>query len=195
MHGRGSLHVRSPNIFYKEKVSKIQQSALFRHTDGRAIFASGSPFDPVTINGKTLIPGQGNNAYIFPGVALGGILVGAHHITDGMFLNASQVEPFQQVCLQVWSSAGFKQCYFVQTLADMVSPEQFEEGRLYPPLTAVREVSIKIAAGVIDYAYRHNEASRWPEPADKVEFVRNYQYDTDYESFVPTTYGWPGIAE
>ena len=77
----------------------------------------------------------------------------------------------------------------------MVSPEQFEEGRLYPPLTAVREVSIKIAAGVIDYAYRHNEASRWPEPADKVEFVRNYQYDTDYESFVPTTYGWPGIAE
>ena len=108
MHGRGSLHVRSPNIFYKEKVSKIQQSALFRHTDGRAIFASGSPFDPVTINGKTLIPGQGNNAYIFPGVALGGILVGAHHITDGMFLNASQVEPFQQI----WSSAGFKQCYF-----------------------------------------------------------------------------------
>ena len=77
----------------------------------------------------------------------------------------------------------------------MVSREQFEEGRLYPPLTEVREVSIKIAAGVIDYAYRHNLASRWPEPENKVAFVRRYQYSTDYESFVPKTYPWPGISE
>ena len=55
------------------------------------MFASGSPFDPVTVNGKTFYPGQGNNAYIFPGVALGAIVAGAHHVTDGMFLRASQV--------------------------------------------------------------------------------------------------------
>ena len=55
------------------------------------MFASGSPFDPVTINGKTFYPGQGNNAYIFPGVALGAIASGVYHITDRMFLKASQV--------------------------------------------------------------------------------------------------------
>ena len=55
------------------------------------MFASGSPFDPVELNGKVYVPGQGNNAYIFPGVALGAIASGAHHVTDGMFLKASQV--------------------------------------------------------------------------------------------------------
>ncbi len=55
------------------------------------MFASGSPFKPVTVNGKTYYTGQGNNAYIFPGVALGAIVSGAHHVTDRMFLKASQV--------------------------------------------------------------------------------------------------------
>ena len=60
-------------------------------TEGRCVFASGSPFDPVEVNGQRFVPGQGNNAYIFPGVALGAIVAGAHHVTEGMFLTASQV--------------------------------------------------------------------------------------------------------
>jgi len=140
-------------------------------TDGRAVFASGSPFDPVTVGGKTFYPGQGNNAYIFPGVALGAIVAGAHHVTDGMFLKASQ------------------------TLAAMVSDAHLAEGRVYPPLSGVREVSTKIAAKIVDYAYKKDMAATYPEPEDKEEFVRRHQYNTDYESFVPQTYSWPGFSE
>lgn len=59
---------------------------------GRAIFASGSPFDPVTLpNGQTLYPGQGNNSYVFPGVALGVVACGLRHITDKIFLTTAEV--------------------------------------------------------------------------------------------------------
>ena len=61
-------------------------------TQGRAVFASGSPFKEVTLNGKTYFPGQGNNAYIFPGVALGVILAGVRHISEHVFLRAAQVK-------------------------------------------------------------------------------------------------------
>ena len=55
------------------------------------IFASGSPFDPVEFKGQRFIPGQGNNAYIFPGVALGAIVARVRHLDDAMFLKAARV--------------------------------------------------------------------------------------------------------
>lgn len=96
---------------------------------GRVIFCSGSPFPPVTINGKTYKPGQGNNAYIFPGVALGVLATLMHHIPDDVFLIAAR------------------------ELAASVRDEDLEIGSLYPPLGSIREVSLRIAVGITKYAY------------------------------------------
>lgn len=96
---------------------------------GRVIFCSGSPFPPVTYNGQTFRPGQGNNAYIFPGVALGVIATLMHHIPDDVFLIAAR------------------------ELAASVRDEDLAIGSLYPPLTHIREVSLRIAVGITKYAY------------------------------------------
>lgn len=94
------------------------------------MFASGSPFDPVTYEGRTFEPGQGNNAYVYPGIALGVIVAGIHHIKEDLFLAAAQC------------------------VADSVTDEDIERGSLYPPLGCIREVSVQIATDILEYAYR-----------------------------------------
>lgn len=104
-----------------------------KHFQGRVIFSSGSPFPPVNYNGKIIKPGQGNNAYIFPGVALGVIATLMHHIPDDVFLIAAR------------------------ELAACVRDSDLESGSLYPPLDSVREVSLRIAVGITKYAYAKGE--------------------------------------
>ncbi|XP_022903771.1 NADP-dependent malic enzyme isoform X2 [Onthophagus taurus] len=139
----------------------------YTNTDGRCIFSSGSPFPPVQYKGKTYRPGQGNNAYIFPGVALGVILSGIHHIQNEIFLLASE------------------------SVADCVTDESLELGSLYPPLKSVKDVSIDIAAKLIQYAYDKGIASVYPEPVDKRAFIESKMYNFNYKNALPNQWCWP----
>ena len=130
----------------------------FEWSDGRCIFASGSPFDPVTVNGKTYVPGQGNNAYIFPGVAMAAIFSGAATIPNESFLVAAR------------------------SLAHQVTQHHLDEGRLFPPLSLVREVTLEIAADVAEYFYRNDITTVQPEPQDKLTFMKSKQYEFTYDA-------------
>jgi len=140
------------------------------HSEGRAVFASGSPFPTYQGFGKTYEPGQGNNAYIFPGVSLGVICTGIHHIEDSVFLSAAE------------------------GLADMVTEDDLAVGRLYPPLSSLREISVKIATKVATEAYKSGTASTYPEPEDKELFIRNQLYNYSYDTALPSRYEWPEEA-
>jgi malate dehydrogenase (oxaloacetate-decarboxylating)(NADP+) len=126
---------------------------------GRAVFASGSPFAPVDVGGRTYAPGQANNVYIFPGVGLGAIVSEAAHITDEMFLVAAK------------------------TLAAETLPADFEVGRVYPGLDRIREVSTHIAVAVAEVAYDLGLARR-PRPDDLAAAVRAEMFDPDYSEYV-----------
>ena len=137
--------------------SKAECSAeeAYRHTDGRALFACGSPYDQVTLNGKTFVPRQGNNSYIFPGVGLGAIACGATLVTDEMFMAAAR------------------------TLAGLVTDDDLKQGSLYPALPRIREVSVQIAAAVARVAYRRSLAAQ-QKPKNLLARIKGQVYDARY---------------
>ncbi|XP_064025335.1 NADP-dependent malic enzyme [Pogoniulus pusillus] len=165
---------KQPIIFaLSNPTSKAECTAeqCYKYTEGRGIFASGSPFDPVTLpSGQTLYPGQGNNSYVFPGVALGVISCGVKHIGEEVFLTTAEV------------------------IAEQVSEKHLQEGRLYPPLVTIQEVSLKIAVRIAEEAYRNNTASTYPQPKNLEAFIRSQVYSTEYNSFVADSYSWPEEA-
>jgi malate dehydrogenase (oxaloacetate-decarboxylating)(NADP+) len=149
---------QQPIVFaLSNPTSKAECSAeeAYRGTDGRALFACGSPYDPVTLNGKTFVPRQGNNSYIFPGVGLGVIASGSKLVTNEMFMAAAH------------------------RLARLVTDADLEQGSLYPALPRIREVSAHIAAAVAKVAYKRGLA-KGKAPKNLLAFVKSQMYDPRY---------------
>lgn len=131
----------------------------YRWTKGSALFACGSPFDPVTLDGKTFVPRQGNNSYIFPGIGLGAVASGTRRINDDVFMAAAY------------------------RLAHLVSESDLDQGSLYPALSRTREVSAHIGAAVAEAAYAQNLTDR-KRPGDLLAHVAAQMYDPGYGSYV-----------
>ncbi len=147
-----------PGIFaLSNPTSRAECSAQQAYTwsEGRAIFASGSPFDEVVFNGQRMCPGQGNNAYIFPGVGLGMIACQAKTIPDSIFMEAAKV------------------------LAESVSEADLALGLIYPLINEIRSVSLNIATAVAKYAYV-NGLTEQAEPAHLTQVIAASMYNPEY---------------
>nr|GEU84606.1 NADP-dependent malic enzyme [Tanacetum cinerariifolium] len=111
----------------RTNVYKRSSEAMTAFNEGRLIFSSGSPFDPYEYNGELHIPGQANNAYIFPRLGFGLVISDAIRVHDEMLLEAS--------------------------LAKQVTQEHYDKGMIYPPLTNIRKIYANIVVNVADKAY------------------------------------------
>ncbi|KAL8102464.1 NADP-dependent malic enzyme-like [Apium graveolens] len=131
----------------------------YNWSEGRAVFASGSPFDPVKYNNQLYIPGQANNAYIFPGLGLGLVMSGAIRMHDEMLLAASEA------------------------LACQVTQEHYDKGMTFPPFSNIRTISANIAAKVAAKAYDLGLATRLPRPEDLVKFAESCMYSPNYRIY------------
>ncbi len=123
--------------------SEVFPTDAFAWSEGRALVAAGSPFADVQINGKTYRVGQGNNAFIFPGIGLGAILAGARKVTDSMFYAAAKA------------------------LSKEVSQQELDSGLLFPTIDRLRDVSVSVARAVIFDAIETGLAN--PLPIDEIE--------------------------
>lgn len=139
--------------------SECTAEEAYRLTYGRAVFASGSPFAPLVLDGKTFVAGQANNSYIFPGVGLGVVVSRAKTVTDAMFSVAARV------------------------LSDQVTQDDLDLGRIFPSLSQIREVSLAIACAVAEIAFDGNLA-RIERPDDVRGFIQSCMYDPTYPEYI-----------
>jgi malate dehydrogenase (oxaloacetate-decarboxylating)(NADP+) len=147
-----------PIIFpYSNPTSRSECTAeeAYRWSGGRAVFASGSPFPPVEIDGKRFVPGQGNNVYIFPAMGMAIFATEAARVTEELFIVAAQA------------------------VAEQVSEETLATGLIYPPQSRILEASLHVAKRIAAYIFDHGLA-RVPRPDDVGALVRARTYHPVY---------------
>jgi len=147
-----------PIIFpYSNPTSRSECTAeeAYRWSNGRAIFAGGSPFPPVRIDGRTFIPGQGNNVYIFPALGMAIFATEARRVTDGMFIVAARA------------------------VAEQVTDQSLASGLIYPPQSQIFEASLHVATRVAEYIF-DQDLARVPRPRDIGAHIRASAYRPVY---------------
>jgi malate dehydrogenase (oxaloacetate-decarboxylating)(NADP+) len=140
--------------------SECTAEQAYEWTDGRCIFASGSPFQPVEFrDGRTLYPSQCNNMYVFPGIGLGATICGARMVTDRMLYVAAEA------------------------LAKFTSDDDIKAGKVFPPLSTIRDCSHCIAVAVVEEAISTGLATKFPMSTETTtDFVSRKMY---YPEYVP----------
>ncbi|CAH0583143.1 unnamed protein product [Chrysodeixis includens] len=139
----------------------------YTHTEGRCIYASGSPFPAVVYKGVEYKTGQANNYYVYPGVTLGVIAANAIRVTDSMFLSAAK------------------------TLAKQVTDEDIQIGRIYPHATNMKSISLAIASEIVALAHDLQLTYLVARPKNIDECVRDNMYECAYGNNFPKFYEYP----
>jgi malate dehydrogenase (oxaloacetate-decarboxylating)(NADP+) len=147
-----------PIIFpYSNPTSRSECTAeeAYRWSDGRAVFASGSPFPPVEIAGRRFVPGQGNNVYIFPAMGMAVFATEARRVSEDMFIVAAQA------------------------VAEQVTAENLSMGLIYPPQSRILDASLHVAERVAAYIFDHGLA-QVPRPDDIGALIHGRAYRPVY---------------
>ena len=147
-----------PIIFpYSNPTSRSECTAeeAYKWSRGKAIFASGSPFQPVSYMGQTFVPGQGNNVYIFPAMGMAVLATDARRVTEQMFIVAAKA------------------------VAEQVNQAELDTGLIYPPQSQILDASLHTAARIAEYIFEQDLA-RVEKPADIEAHIRNMAYKPVY---------------
>jgi malic enzyme len=148
-------HVGRPIVFpLSNPTTKAEITAVDAYTwsNGKCLFAAGSPFEPVKLNGVTHVPGQGNNMFIFPGIGFAAVSVKAKYVPDSFFVVAAKA------------------------LAAVVPDDEVQIGTIYPNVSDIREISTRIAVAVAQHAYEIGVAQLYPKPGDLLAFIQGRMY-------------------